>query len=159
MNQIIQLLKLLFRLPPFRQLLVFWKALTASWRIHLEQPVPIEELAKAREAASIPSFGFFFLLISATVIATLGLYANSSAVIIGAMIVAPLMNPILSMSFGIVTANWELYKRSLATVFLGSFVTVLTAYLITFLLPVDVVRSEIMARTAPSLIDLGIAIT
>ena len=158
MNQISQLLKLLFRFPPFRQLLVFWKALTASWRIHLEQPVPIEELAKSREAASIPSFGFFFLLISATVISTLGLYANSTAVIIGAMIVAPLMNPILSMSFGIVTANWRLYKRSLATVFLGALVTVLTAYLITFLLPVDVVHSEIMARTAPSLIDLGIAI-
>ena len=97
-------------------------------------------------------------MISATIIATLGLYANSAAVIIGAMIVAPLMNPILSMSFGIVTANWRLYKRSIATVALGSFVSIFTAYLITFLLPVDIVRSEIMARTAPSLIDLGIAI-
>ena len=158
MNQISQLFKSLFSIPPFRQLFVLWKALTASWRVHLEQPVPIAELAKSREAASIPSFGFFFLLISATVIATLGLYANSAAVIIGAMIVAPLMNPILSMSFGIVTANWKLYKRSIATVFLGTFVAILTAYLISKLLPVEVVRSEIMARTAPNLIDLGIAI-
>ncbi|ELS01695.1 putative membrane protein [Xenococcus sp. PCC 7305] len=158
MNQIRQVFKLLFRIPPFRQLFVLWKAITASWRIHLEQPVPIEELAKSREAASIPSFGFFFLLISATVIATLGLYANSTAVIIGAMIVAPLMNPILSMSFGIVTANWRLYKRSLATVALGSFVAIFTACLISVVLPVEVVRSEIMARTAPNLIDLGIAI-
>ena len=158
MNQIHQLLKLLFRMPPFRQILVLWQALTASWRIYLEQPVPIEELAKAREAASIPSFGFFFLLISAAIIATLGLYANSTTVIIGAMIVAPLMNPILSMSFGIVTANWKLYKRSIATVFLGSFAAILAAYLIAFLLPVDIVRSEILARTSPSLIDLGIAI-
>ncbi len=50
-------------------------------------------------------------------------------VIIGAMIVAPLMNPILSMSFGIVTANWKLYKRSIATVFLGAFSVILVSYL------------------------------
>ena len=76
MKQISQFFKYFLRVPPFRQLFVLWKAATASWRIHLEQPLPIEELAKSRQAASIPSFGFFFLLISATVIATLGLYAK-----------------------------------------------------------------------------------
>ena len=158
MNQISQLLKLLFRMPPFSQLLVLWQALTASWRIYLEQPVLIEELTNSRESASIPSFGFFFLLLSAAIIATLGLYANSTAVIIGAMIVAPLMNPILSMSFGIVTANWKLYKRSIATVFLGAFSVILVSYLLSLLLSIEIVRSEILARTSPNLIDLGIAI-
>ncbi len=100
-------LKSRLQIPLLRKLWVFWKALTASWRIYLEKPLPVEELSYSREAASIPSFGFFFLLISATVIATLGLLGNSTAVIIGAMIVAPLMNPILSMSFAIVTGNWK----------------------------------------------------
>ena len=113
MNQKIrQLLKPLFQNALFRQLWAFWKVLTASWRIYLEKPVPIEELAESRQAASIPSFGFFFLLVCAALLATLGLLANSTAVIIGAMIVAPLMNPILSMSFAIVTADWTLYQRS-----------------------------------------------
>ncbi len=158
MNQIIQFLNTLLKIPIFRKLWVFWKALTASWRVHLEKPVPVEEVAKSREVASIPSFGFFFLLISATVLATLGLLANSTAVIIGAMIVAPLMNPILSMSFGVVTGNWTLYKRSLVTVLLGIACAILVSYWISALLPVSIVRSEIMGRTSPNLIDLGIAI-
>ncbi|MGK7874047.1 MAG: DUF389 domain-containing protein [Xenococcaceae cyanobacterium] len=158
MKKIRQFLKPLLQIPSFRQLWVFWKALTASWRIYLEKPVPVEELTHSREAASIPSFGFFFLLITATVIATLGLLSNSSAVIIGAMIVAPLMNPILSMSFAVVTGNWTLYKRSLVTVLLGALCAILVSYWISVLLPINVVRSEIVARTSPNLIDLGIAI-
>ena len=135
-----------------------WKKFTAGWYIYLEQPVSLEELAFSREAASIPSFGFFFLLISATLIATLGLLANSTAVIIGAMIVAPLMNPILSMSFAIVTANWKLYKLSIITIALGTCCAILISFVIGFLIPINIVGSEIIARTSPNLIDLGIAI-
>ncbi len=142
----------------FRRFLALWKVLTSSWRIYLEKPVPLDELQQSREAASIPSFGFFFLLISATVIATLGLISNSTAVIIGAMIVAPLMNPILSMAFGIVTGNWTLYKQSLVTVALGAASTVFVSSLFSALIPVDAVGSEVIARTRPNLIDLGIAI-
>ncbi len=74
------------------------------------------------------------------------------------MIVAPLMNPILSMAFAIVTANWKLYKRSMVTVFLGVLAAILVSYWISFLLPISVVGSEVVARTSPNLIDLGIAI-
>ena len=96
-----------------------WAKFIADWRIYLEPSVPESELRSSRKAASVPSFGFFLLLISATVIASLGLISNSTAVIIGAMIVAPLMNPILSMSFAIVTADIRLYRRSFFTVTLG----------------------------------------
>lgn len=141
-------LQRLSQIPLFHKLFVFWKALTASWRIYLEKPVPEAEIAHTREAASIPSFGFFLLLICATILATLGLLANSTAVIIGAMIVAPLMNPILSMAFAIVTANWKLYKRSMVTVFLGVVAAILVSYWISFLLPISVVGSEVVARTS-----------
>lgn len=155
---ILQLLKSLLKNPLIRQFSTLWKKLTADWRIHLEKPVPVAELAQSREAASIPSFGFFFLLTCASVIATFGLLANSTAVIIGAMIVAPLMNPILSMAFGIITANWVLCKRSIVTVFLGFLWTIFISFLISAGLPIDVVGSEVVARTSPNLIDLGIAI-
>ncbi|MDJ0657877.1 MAG: DUF389 domain-containing protein [Crocosphaera sp.] len=153
-----QFFQSLLQIPLFRQFWVFWKALTASWRVYLEIPVPEAEIAHAREAASIPSFGFFLLLICASILATLGLLANSIPVIIGAMIIAPLMNPILSMAFAIVTANWKLYKRSIITIFLGVLSVILISYGISFLLPINVVGSEVVARISPNLIDLGIAI-
>ncbi|MEM1369931.1 MAG: DUF389 domain-containing protein [Cyanobacteria bacterium P01_H01_bin.15] len=141
-----------------RRIQSFWKTLTANWSVYLETPVPVEELTDKREAASIPSFGFFFLLICATVLATLGLLSNSNAVIIGAMIVAPLMNPILSMSFAIVTANWVLYKRSLMTVALGALSAILVSFGLAVILPVNLVDSEVIARSSPSLMDFGVAI-
>ena len=153
MRKIYQFLKLLFH-----KLLLTWEVFTASWLIYLEEPLPEAELTYSRQAASIPSFGFFFLLICATILSTLGLLADSSAVIIGAMIIAPLMNPILSMAFAIVTADWKLYKRSLVTLFLGAFSAILVSSLISFVLPLSVIGEEVIRRTRPNLIDLGIAI-
>jgi len=60
--------------------------------------------------SSLPSFGFFVLLIAATIIATLGLLADSTAVVIGARIAAPLMNPILSGAFGVSTGQGVLIR-------------------------------------------------
>jgi uncharacterized hydrophobic protein (TIGR00271 family) len=74
------------------------------------------------------------------------------------MIVAPLMNPILSMSFAIITVDWTLHGRSMATVFLGASCAVLVSYCISLLIPINVVGSEVIARTSPNLMDLGIAI-
>ena len=65
------------------------ETLSGHWAVHLESRVPRTEL------------GFFILLINSAVIASLGLISNSTAVVIGAMIVAPLMDPILSLAFGL----------------------------------------------------------
>ena len=94
--------------------------LTGQWSIFLEQPVPIEVLDEERIANSLPSFGFFVLLITSTIIATFGLIANNTAVVIGAMIVAPLMNPILSMAYGISIASSLLIRRSLVKLIIGT---------------------------------------
>ena len=59
---------------------------------------------------------FFILLISSAVIATLGLISNSTAVVIGAMIVAPLMDPILSLAFGLAVSDGKLIRRSVVCV-------------------------------------------
>ena len=132
--------------------------LSGQWAIHLGSRVPRTELYEARIASSKPSLGFFILLISSAVIATLGLVSNSTAVVIGAMIVAPLMDPILSLAFGLAVSDGKLMRRSAVTIGFGVFAVVGTACLISWGLGVSHVESEITTRTSPNLIDLGIAI-
>ncbi|QEY33409.1 DUF389 domain-containing protein [Synechococcus sp. RSCCF101] len=131
---------------------------TGQWAMHLERPIDRKDLHRDRIASSLPSFGFFVLLVTSAMLASFGLLADSAAVVIGAMIVAPLMNPILSMAFAIVIGDGRLVKRSLVTLVLGVVVVVITAMLIALLLPVSIVGSEILARATPNLIDLGIAV-
>jgi hypothetical protein len=100
--------------------------LTGEWQLNLENRVPPKELYKARIASSKPSLGFFVLLICSAVIATLGLISNSTAVVIGAMIVAPLMDPILSLAFGLSIADNRLVKRSAITVIIDMMLNVPT---------------------------------
>ena len=134
------------------------ESLSGHWAVHLESRVPRTELYEARIASSKPSLGFFILLISSAVIATLGLISNSTAVVIGAMIVAPLMDPILSLAFGLAVSDGRLIRRSAVTVGFGVLAVVGTASLISWGLGVSYVQSEITGRTSPNLIDLGIAI-
>ena len=138
-----------------RQLL---ESLSGHWAVHLESRVPRTELYEARIASSKPSLGFFILLISSAVIATLGLISNSTAVVIGAMIVAPLMDPILSLAFGLAVSDGKLIRRSAVTIGFGVLAVVGTASLISLGLGISHVQSEITGRTSPNLIDLGIAI-
>ena len=93
--------------------------LSGQWHVNLETRVARTELYEKRIASSRPSLGFFVLLISSAVIATLGLISNSTAVVIGAMVVAPLMDPILSLSFGLAVSDDKLIRRSFVTVLLG----------------------------------------
>ena len=134
------------------------ETLSGHWAVHLESRVPLTELYEARIASSKPSLGFFILLISSAVIATLGLISNSTAVVIGAMIVAPLMDPILSLAFGLAVSDGRLIRRSAVTVGFGVLAVVGTASLISWGLGVSYVQSQITGRTSPNLIDLGIAI-
>ena len=138
-----------------RQLL---ESLSGQWAVHLESRVPRTELYEARIASSKPSLGFFILLISSAVIATLGLISNSTAVVIGAMIVAPLMDPILSLAFGLAVSDGKLIRRSAVTVGFGVLAVIGTASLLSWGLGISHVQSEITGRTSPNLIDLGIAI-
>ncbi|WP_114991017.1 TIGR00341 family protein [Synechococcus sp. UW179A] len=132
--------------------------LSGEWQINLENRIPRKELYQARIASSKPSLGFFVLLLCAAVIATLGLISNSPAVVIGAMIVAPLMDPILSLAFALSISNNKLAKRSLLTVVIGVITVVATAALLASLLDVSEVNREMTSRTAPNLIDLGVAV-
>ncbi len=97
-------------------------------------------------------------------IATLGLITNSSAVIIGAMLVAPLMSPILGLSIATVVAEGKLFRRALVALGAGILLALLLSTLLGWiarLLPFDVLVSfpdEVLSRTHPTPFDLGIAL-
>ena len=100
---------------------------------------------------------FYVLLALATAIAAGGLLSNSAAVIIGAMIVAPLMGPILGLSLGMVTGRRILERGALLAEATGIALAVGLGYL-AGLIPLNLgVSAEMLARTAPTAYDLGIA--
>jgi uncharacterized hydrophobic protein (TIGR00271 family) len=128
-----------------------------NWRKFVEKPMSVEDVEQAVERGSVPSFAFFFMLAASAVIATLGLLANSAAVIIGAMIIAPLMLPIISMSYGLVAGRGQLVGRSLLTVATGTILTIVVALVIAEAIGWRVAGSESLSRTKPMLLDLGVA--
>ena len=101
---------------------------------------------------------FLLLLVMATAIATLGLLQSSAPVVIGAMLVSPLLGPIMGVGFGLATIESNLLKRSLVTLGVGALVAIIVAALIIWLSPIKDVTPEIRARTQPTLIDLGVAV-
>ena len=114
--------------------------------------------------SSSPGVDYFILIILSCTIATFGLLTDSAAVIIGAMLVAPLMSPILSLSMASISGLSRLFKRSLIAILEGSGVAILLSALLAFFsyrLPFGIlatIPSEVLARTSPSPIDLGIAL-
>jgi uncharacterized hydrophobic protein (TIGR00271 family) len=101
---------------------------------------------------------FLLLTILAAMIATLGLLQSSTAVVIGAMLVSPLMGPIMGIGFGLATLETNLIRRSLVTLAAGMAVAILVAMLVIWLSPVKDVTPELRARTQPTLLDLGVAV-
>ena len=131
--------------------------LFAGWKPFIEQPVSKQELEKLMVSASIPSFGYFLMLFLSTIIATFGLISNSAPAIIGAMIIAPLMAPVISFSFGINNSTWVLASRSMLTILSGTLIVIGLSFLCTWVLGLRITESEILNRTSPTLLDLGIA--
>ena len=123
----------------------------------LDSPVSTDELEQMLELGAIPSFRFYFMLGLASAIASLGLIANSSATIIGAMIIAPLMNPIVSLSYALIKFKQQLLGRSALTILTGILWVILVSFLITQLVGTRITGSEILARANPNLLDLGVA--
>ena len=135
-----------------------WRDSTVHWRPYIEKPLPLEDLDELMVSGSIPAFGFYFMLMLSAVIATLGLLANSAPAIIGAMIIAPLMAPILSFAYSIDIFDWRLARRSLITIVTGVSLVIIVAFLCTSFIGLRIAGTEILSRTSPTLLDMGIAV-
>lgn len=136
----------------------FWNSESGDWHWLKEKPIPMASLSRNLWRASVPSLSFYFLLGLSGVIATLGLLADSVAIIIGAMIIAPLIGPITGIAYSTTVANRRLLRRSFLTLTTGVIFTVLISFLITWLMGLKTITPEIAARTNPTLIDLLIAL-
>ncbi len=110
-----------------------------------------------RENATLSS-AFIVMMILSTLIATYGLFSDSSPVIIGAMILAPIISPIVSFSMGMVRYDKDMLKTGVITILIGTLVSLFFAAIVTFIIPMKVHTSVIDARLSPTLLDLGIAI-
>lgn len=97
-------------------------------------------------------------LVFAIFIASLGLNVNSTAVIIGAMLISPLMGPSIGMGLAVGINDFELLKRSAKNYIVATVISVITATIYFLLTPLDEAQSELLARTSPTLYDVLIAL-
>jgi uncharacterized hydrophobic protein (TIGR00271 family) len=156
-------------------------ATDARERIDINNLPTEKELLKARNQKRIPFFSYaseerfrdlfpalredarlnsiyLVLMVLSTGLATVGLYLNSASVIIGAMLLAPLMAPIVSLSMGILRGNVKLFKNSIGKIIIGVIIALLSSALITSLFPHKPITDEMLARLNPTLLDLAVAI-
>jgi len=131
------------------------------------KPVTLERRAEVQvqlRDSCTPDFDFFLLVLLSAVIATLGLLTDSAAVIIGAMLVAPLMSPIIGIGLASLTGDARLFRDSGVALFRGALLAILMAVLLAWVnrsLPFVTLQElpvEVTSRTRPSPIDLTIAL-
>ncbi len=101
---------------------------------------------------------FITMIAISTVIATLGLMLNAPAVIIGAMLIAPLMGAIIAMGLGVVQGDARLLKLGMKTTGWGVFITLIVSFGLELIIPLNGLTDEMLARSSPNLLDLGVAL-
>lgn len=116
------------------------------------------QLFKKVAEGSFWSFDFLTLIVLSTLIATIGLIQNSTAVVIGAMLVAPLMTPLLGAGLSLAQMNLVLFKKCTKSVIFGFLVAVATASFVGLIFPFAL-NNEIVSRTGPSILDLIVALS
>lgn len=136
-----------------------WIEIWKRWRrMHLTGSVDQADVWHEVEENSRWSYGYLFYVVTSAAIAILGLLQNSPAVIIGAMLVAPLMGPIMGMGFSLATFDFRAMKRAGKSVLYGTLIGVAFTALIVLLSPIKTLTPELAARTQPNLLDLGVAL-
>jgi uncharacterized hydrophobic protein (TIGR00271 family) len=129
-----------------------------AFRSNGKNLVQVQQLQAELLSESTIDPSYSILIVGSCAIATFGLLANSTAVIIGAMIVAPLMLPIRGLAFGALEGNVLLFRRGLLALALGTLLAVLLSCCLGWLVGIANFGSEVLARSEPTLLDLGIAI-
>ena len=117
-----------------------------------------KELFVVLKENAVLTNAYLVMMILSTLITAFGLYADSAPVIIGAMILAPLISPIVSFSMGLIRYDIQLLKTSFKTIVIGTIVSLLFASFVSLIIPLKIETPEISARLTPNLLDLGIAI-
>lgn len=134
------------------------------WWDRLQNAIPQLEteeqiaLYRSLRRGARPSVNYFVMIVLSALIATLGLWQNSGAVIIGAMLVAPLMTPILATSLGVIMGDARMIRVAIEATLKGIAASMVVALFVTVILPQQAPGGEILARTRPTILDLFIAL-
>ncbi len=110
------------------------------------------------EAARISSLSYWLGIVFAAAIATFGLVLNSPAVIIGAMLISPLMGPIMATGLALTLGDLYLSIKALTNLVVSVGLAVALSAFMVWLLPFHSTTAEILSRTNPNLLDLGVAV-
>lgn len=116
------------------------------------------ELALSAQEMALSSTNFMVLVVVSAVLASLGLLQNSSAVIIGAMLVAPLMSPLMGFGVAMARGQLNLMRRAILTVATGIGLVLVTSAIIGLLAPVKIPTPEMLGRGQPTILDMGVAL-
>ena len=128
------------------------------WNTDVTGTVDQVAVIEKRRAECTLSARYLLMTCMSAGIAILGLLQGSAAVVIGAMLLSPLMDPIMGVGFALAIGDFQWLRQSLKSLAIGvAFAIVFTA-LVVFFSPLQTITSEIAARTRPSLLDLGVAI-
>ena len=138
----------------------------AWFKKHLK-PLPEDrrkEVVEEITPSASPGFDFFLLVVLSCSIATMGLITDSAAVIIGAMLLAPLMSPIIGIGLASIIGNASLLRKSISALLRGAVLAIGLAALVTFInnqipfIAMQELPKEVLSRTHPTPIDLAIAL-
>ncbi|MBP4142825.1 TIGR00341 family protein [Flavobacterium sp. P4023] len=99
----------------------------------------------------------FWILACAIVVASVGLNVNSTAVVIGAMLISPLMGPIVGAGFGLGIYDFNLLKKALKNLLIATIVGLVVSTIYFYLSPFKETQSELLSRTSPNIYDIFIA--
>jgi uncharacterized hydrophobic protein (TIGR00271 family) len=135
-----------------------WQDKTRSWlnpRVtHFEE----QELIRDADQSSFSSLDFLVLIIISAFLAAFGLILNSNAVIIGAMLVAPLMTPLIALATGLVVGDTRIMLQSAGTLLQGIVASLLVAFLVGHFSATIIVTSEMAGRGNVTFLDMGVAL-
>ena len=116
------------------------------------------DLFVSLRANAVLSSPFLVLMVLSVLLSLTGLYADSAPVIIGAMILAPLMSPIISFAMGLARTEPSLIRNSLRTLAVGVGSGLFCGVCVAWLMPLQMLTTEMQARLSPTLLDLNIAV-
>lgn len=128
------------------------------WQAHVAASVQHRTVIEQVHADAGWSSHYIFMTLMSAGIAVLGLLLSSPAVVIGAMLISPLMGPIIGLGFGLALFDFSEIKRTLTALLLGVLFAVVFCAFIVLASPLQTVTSEIAARTRPNLFDLLVAL-
>ncbi|MDA1002286.1 MAG: DUF389 domain-containing protein [Chloroflexi bacterium] len=127
------------------------------WFPTLDEAAKVEVYRSVRTSARC-NVDFQVMMALATAIATLGLLLDSPAVVIGGMLVAPLMAPLVALGLGVVQGDARLLRLSVLSAARGSLLSIAIGAALTVVIPSAALTAEVLSRTRPSLLDLGVAL-